>query len=928
MYEQEKQRATHLLILIVCTILIFMLTGESLLLGWETGAIVLLLLGLAASWVIHITEKIPESIRLWGYFILSMLAIFFYGTHETSIYDLAPLMILVIILYSATESYSIIRFCVITYFLTMGYDFVFVLGASLEFSALAVTRILLHLVLVYMAGYMTKIAMGRRSKERKSTDNKIAELEETNRRTEDFLANVSHELRTPINAVTGITAVMLKKEESAEKKKDLFSIQMAGYRLFGQIGDILDFTEIDTGRVKVSEDTYMISSLINDIIIGNRRLERENRLELIFDIDPCIPSVLLGDEKKIKKILEHLIDNAIKFTQKGGVYVRVYALRKAYGVNLCIRVRDTGIGIAKEELEKIRERFYQSSGGRNRRAGGVGLGLPIVYGMVSAMEGFIQMESIVGEGTTVSVSIPQKVSDEAPVMVVENRDELCLACYLRPEKYEVPQVRDYYNEMISHMVQGLDVSLHRIFNMDELEKLTSVCQLTHLFIGREEYDENQSYFEDLNQNIKVIVVADEDFTLPQESRVRLLKKPFYSLPIVNILKAGVAEDESLLKEKYMLCPGVRVLVVDDEPMNLMVAEGIFKNYQMIVTKAESGRQAIELCEKEDFDLIFLDHMMPEMDGVETLKRLRKIYNGSNKVLTIIAFTANAVSGAREMFLKEGFDEFISKPVEPLELERVLRKVLPKSSIMFVDEKNSNIEETNGKQDVQNREIINEQMPEKHSEEDRIIRLENVGIHTHSGIQYCGGDKDFYVKLLTEFAEGAERKEKEINDFFGQEDFENYCIRVHALKSAAKMVGAVSLSEDAKNAETAAKNRDVGYIREHHEGLLSEYHQVAQCIYDVLGLDQKHDMQTVKGDEPEISADELLKRLSKLKGGLDAFEAEKAGSLISEISTAVYRGESIGKLLYDVRQDVDDFEFGAASKKVETLIEKVEGGEVE
>ncbi len=116
MYEQEKQRATHLLILIVCTILIFMLTGESLLLGWETGAIVLLLLGLAASWVIHITEKIPESIRLWGYFILSMLAIFFYGTHETSIYDLAPLMILVIILYSATESYSIIRFCVWCFF--------------------------------------------------------------------------------------------------------------------------------------------------------------------------------------------------------------------------------------------------------------------------------------------------------------------------------------------------------------------------------------------------------------------------------------------------------------------------------------------------------------------------------------------------------------------------------------------------------------------------------------------------------------------------------------------------------------------------------------------------------------------------------------------------------------------------------------------
>ncbi|MDD6572167.1 MAG: response regulator [Thermoflexaceae bacterium] len=930
MYEQEKQRATHLLILIVCTILIFMLTGESLLLGWETGAIVLLLLGLAASWVIHITEKIPESTRLWVYFILSMLAIFFYGIHETSIFDLAPLMILVIILYSTAESYSIIRLCVITYFLTMGYDFVFVLGASVELSALTVTRTILHLILVYMAGYMTINVMERRSKERKSTDNKIAELEETNRRTEDFLANVSHELRTPINAVTGITAVMLKNEEDAEKKKDLFSIQMAGHRLFGQIGDILDFTEIETGRIRVSEDLYIISSLINDIINGNQQAERKKGLELIFDIDPCIPSVLLGDEKKIKKILGHLIDNAFKFTQKGGVYVRVYALHKAYGVNLCIRVSDTGIGIAREELEKIRERFYQSGGGRNRRAGGLGLGLPIVYGMVSAMEGFIQIESTVGEGTTVSVSIPQKVSDEAPVMVVENRDDLCLACYLRPEKYEVPQVRDYYNEMISHMIHGLDVSLHRISNMDELKKLTSVYQLTHLFIGKEEYDENQSYFENLKQNIRVIVVADEELVLPQESRVRLLKKPFYSMPVVNILKAGAAEDESLLKEKYMICPGVRVLVVDDEPMNLMVAEGIFGDYQMSVTKAESGRQAIELCEKEDFDLIFLDHMMPEMDGVETLKRIRKIHNGSNRVLTIIAFTANAVSGAREMFLKEGFDEFVSKPVEPLELERVLRKVLPKSSIMFVDEnykKYSNIEETKEKQVVQNREIINEQMPEKHFKEDRIIQLENAGIHTHSGMQYCGGDKEFYVDLLTKFAEDAGRKEKEINDFFIQEDFENYCIRVHALKSTAKMVGADSLSENAKHAEMAAKNHDADYIREHHEGLLLEYRQVVQCIYDVLDLDKKHDVQAAQGDELEISADELLKRLAELKEGLDTFEADKAESLISEISAAVYRGESVGKLLYDVRQDVDDFEFGAASGKVEALMKKVEGGDV-
>lgn len=926
MFEQEKQRATHLVILLVYTIFTLVLTGESYLLGWEAEAVVLLLLGLIASWVIHITEKIPESIRVWLYFVLTMLAFFFYGIHETSIYDLAPVMIVVIIMYSVMEKYNIIRLCVVTYFLTMGYDLVFVLGGSIEFSPIVVSRTLLHFLLVYMAGKLVKIVMRRRSRERKITDDKIAELEETNRRTEDFLTNVSHELRTPINAVTGITAVMLKNEENADKRKDLFSIQTAGHRLFGQIGDILDYTEIDTGKIKVSEDTYMISSLVNDIIMGNRLSERENTLELIFDIDAGVPSVLLGDEKKIKKVLEHLIDNAYKFTTKGGIYVRIYALHKPYGINLCIKVSDTGIGIAEEELEKIKDKFYQSNGGRNRRAGGLGLGLSIVYGMVSAMEGFIQIESTVGEGTTVSVSIPQKVSDEAPAMEVENREDLCLACCLKPEKYEVPKVRDYYNEMISHLVQGLDITLHRVSNIGELEKLTSMYQLTHLFIGREEYEENESYFEELDQNIKVIVVADHDYVLPQGSRGILFKKPFYSLPVANILNVEPAEEEALLKEKYMICPDVRVLVVDDEPMNLMVAEGIFRDYQMSVATAGSGREAIDLCEKEDFDLIFLDHMMPEMDGVETLKWLRKINADTGRVLTVIAFTANAVSGAREMFLREGFDEFVSKPIEPLEMERILRKVLPKSSYMFVDEEHrKKSKEKDTKTQTTPEDGRSVQISEGHAEEDKMNQLEAVGIHTRSGIQYCSGDKQFYVELLTQFAKDAERKGEEINNFFKQEDLENYGIRVHALKSTSKMVGADSLSENARLAEAAAKNQDMNYIREHHEDLLAEYRQVVQCILDVFDLGENSSGQGIRGEG--ISEGELLQRFAELKERLDTFEADQAEALISEMSGFVYQGVSVGELLSDVRQDVDDFEFASASEKVEALSQKVEGGEI-
>ena len=933
MYEKEKQRATHLLILLVYTIFTFVLAGESILLGWEISAVVLLVLGLAACWVIHLTEKIPAAGCIWIYFILTMLAFFFYGIHETSMYDMAPVMVMVIILYSSTEMYSIIRLCMLTYVLTMCYDFVFVLRGAWDFSPLTVTRTLLHFSLVFMAGYLAKLMMLRRRKEIKNTDNIILQLEETNHRTEDFLTNVSHELRTPINVVTGITAVMLKSEEDPEKRRDISTVQKAGRRLFDQIEDILDFTEIDTDRIKVSEDTYMITSIVNDIITENHLSERDNSLELIFDIDAGIPSVLLGDGKKIKKILKHLIDNAFKFTKKGGIYVRVYALPKEYGVNVCISVKDTGIGISEEELAKIRERFYQTNGGRNRRAGGLGLGLPIVYGIVSAMEGFIRIESTVDVGTNVYVSIPQKVSDDAPGMVVENRENMCVACYLRPEKYETPQVRDYYNEMISHLVCGLDISLHRVFTQEELEKLTSMYQLTHLFLGDDEYTRDVDYFEALAQKIKIIVVAGDGFVLPQGSRVKLLKKPFFSLPLVNMLNATTDEKEALLKKKQMICPDVNVLVVDDEPMNLMVAEGILKDYQMHVMTAESGRKAIALCEKEDFDLIFLDHMMPEMDGVETLKYLRKICSDTGKVMTVIAFTANAVSGAREMFLREGFDEFISKPIETAELERVLRKVLPKASISFVDEESRDastqqiINRENGIQTIRPYEMpeMSNEPVKAYKEEDRMASLESYGIHTASGIQYCRDDRAFYEELLIKFAEAAARKGAEIDGFFRQEDYENYAILVHALKSTAKMLGADSLSEEAKAAEAAAKAHDADYIRAHHAELMDAYQQVAQHILHVYDLTEESTSQPAGEDGLEISKEELLKRLTELKEGLETFEMDKAEKLIEEMSKAVYDGTSVGQLLDDVRCKVEDFEFTAASEQVEALIGSVKGG---
>ena len=922
MNDQEKQRAAHLLILLCYTIFSCVLIGESLLLGWEMWVVVLLPIGVIAGWTLHIRNRLPMAVRLDIYTVMMMLVYFFYGIHETSMFDLAPVMITLMVLYSSTEKYSTIKICMFTYYLTMGYDFFLVPHGFSEETPLFITRLLLHFMLVYMAGRLLKTVVERRVRERKSTEEMIARLEEINRRTEDFLANVSHELRTPINAVTGISSVMLKNETDSEKKKDLFTIQMAGQRLFGQIEDILDYTEIDNEKVSVSEEAYMISSIVNDVISENQMQEREYMPEMIFDLDAAMPASLLGDGKKIKKILKHLVNNAVKFTKKGGVYVKIHALVKDYGVNLCMTVSDTGEGISEEELEKITEGFYQTDGGRNRRAGGLGLGLPIVAGMVSYMEGFMQIKSEEGRGTVVSVSIPQRIADQKPLVTLKNRERLCLACYLNVEKYETPEVRDYYNETITHMVEGMDVSIHRVFHTDELKALTGICQITHLFIGSDEYEENSALFEDLADRMTVIVIADQHFVPLPGMRAKLLRKPFYCLPIANMLNAETVQAEFSFEEKRMLCPDVRVLVVDDEPMNLMVAEGIFREYEMQVKTVPSGLAALELCGKEDFDLIFLDHMMPEMDGVETLKRLRKLLADSERSAIIIAFTANAVSGAREMFFEEGFDEFVSKPIEMVELERILRNVLPKSAIRYADKEHER-ERKRDRQDNKQPEAMQEQPVSDQSKQEKTDLLEKAGIHTKTGLQYCLDNTEFYEELLLKFASDADGKQEDIDRFFGQKDWENYGIMVHALKSTARMIGADDLSDQAKGLEDAAKSRDVEYIESHHENLLVKYKETAQLIRDIFSEEEKSGEQ--KGYQ-EISGLEFRRRLKEIEDSLNTFEADKAKTLIEKLGGFVYCGNPVAELLEETERDVDDFEMAAASEKVKTLIHDVGDGE--
>ncbi|MBO6015457.1 MAG: hypothetical protein J6P60_02580 [Lachnospiraceae bacterium] len=552
-----------MMILISYTFFSAILVGESLILFWEMWVLPLIGFGVFFAWYMHIAQYLSEYHRLWLYSLLMMATFFFYGIHETSTFDLAAVMTAVVFLYTMTGVPKLVTLCISTYYFTMLYDLIKLYRNGTAFDSLFITRTLLHLMLIYMVGWVSKVIMAKWFQVLGDSKEQIEELREATRRMDDFMANISHEIRTPINAVIGLASVVEKKETNEEIKKDIQLINSAGHRVAEQISDILDYTEIDMGKLAVSHENYMISSLVNDLV-AHFDMDIYKGIELIFDIDANMPSELVGDGIKIKKIMWHLIVNALKYTPDGGVYVHIHSFKREYGVNLCIEITDTGIGMPEEEIENIFEKFYQADSGRTRVTGGLGLGLSIVQGFVNQMGGFLKIESKTGVGTTVTVSIPQAVSDEGSCMEVEGREKLCLAGFLTFADIEAPRVKEFYNEMIRNLVEGLSIPMHRVENMRDIERLMAVYNLTHLFIGQGEYELDPDYIEALTAQLDVVMIAQSDFEPRPASKVKIIRKPYTCFSVANLLIAAATRDTRHMESERFYCPGVRALVVDDE----------------------------------------------------------------------------------------------------------------------------------------------------------------------------------------------------------------------------------------------------------------------------------------------------------------------------------------------------------------------------
>ena len=628
-----------------------------------------------------------------------------------------------------------------------------------------------------------------------------------------FLANMSHELRTPMNAIIGMTEMLACEDKTNSKADETATINGAAYSLLTLINDVLTYSKIESGNLQLSPEQYNFSGLIKNVLNTAGRSTEKRKIDFFADIAPDIPSVLYGDDSIIQQIYEYILLGAINNTDTGRIMMDITDTVESEKnrVRIITRISDTGEGLSDSEYKSLFNSFDTYDSRTDSGIKKYGLELTICRELLKMMDGDMKVESIQGVGTAVTFEFCSFIIEKDPIVYTGypvKKDVLIYVAY--------DNMRKRWNSLMENFgIFPEFASSYASFDIKLREK-------QYDFIMIQDYA-----YEDISGLIDLYRAADNTYVVTGYSHVfgefgkcRIMRRPVSCVNICDILngKWDRKDYEDKDKTEAFFAPDARVLVVDDNMVNVKVALNLLKQYDIEAVYALSGNSAIEKLKKGKYDIILLDQMMPVMDGNETLSRIRNLPAAYCKDVPVICMTSDAGSDLREKLIKSGFQGYLAKPVNIAKLETMLKEYLPPETIKSSPSIKNQAGTVRDSSHAENKTYAPE--------------VQNVmpGLDIQRGLTYIGGNEETYdIILMAYYKEGMEKLGVISSEYSADGNIDLFITDMHSIKSSSASIGANEISAMFKDLELAGKAGDRRHIEENLPATMDKFKDLLTVI---------------------------------------------------------------------------------------------------